>query len=139
VLITFTVPAPPKTKPAEFFAFLQQQGYLRVWLDDAIMRTDEAPQIKRLPALVPVIQDRITINDENRARLSEALETALRFGKGSVQIYNPQTKAQHPHSAGWHCAHCDIDITPPTPGLFQFQSPTWRVQRLPRVRANDRD
>ncbi|HEX8310078.1 MAG TPA: excinuclease ABC subunit A, partial [Chthoniobacteraceae bacterium] len=123
VLITFTVPAPPKTKPAEFFAFLQQQGYLRVWLEEAIVRTDEPPQVKRLPALVPVIQDRITINAENRARLAEALETALRFGKGRVQIYNPQSKAQHLHSAGWHCAHCDIDITPPTPGLFSFNHP----------------
>src|SRR5207253_7630609 len=24
---------------------------------------------------------------------------------------------------GWHCAHCDIDIRPPTPGLFSFNNP----------------
>ena len=25
-----------------------------------------------------------------------------------------------PFSTGWHCAHCDLDIRPPTPGLFSF-------------------
>ena len=39
VLITFDIPAPPKTKTAEFFQFLQQQGYLRVWLGNEIRRT----------------------------------------------------------------------------------------------------
>jgi excinuclease ABC subunit A len=29
----------------------------------------------------------------------------------------------HPFSTGWHCAHCDIEITPPSPGLFSFNNP----------------
>ena len=124
LLVTFTVPAPPKTVPSEFFTFLQQQGYLRVWLDEAVVRTDEPAALKKLPALVPVIQDRVTVNEENRSRLCEAIETALRFGKGRVQIQNPSSKSQHPYSTGWHCAHCDLDITPPTPGLFSFNHPT---------------
>src|SRR6187549_462370 len=41
VLITFAVPLPEKTKPADFFAFLNSQGYLRVLLDGATIRTDE--------------------------------------------------------------------------------------------------
>ena len=28
----------------------------------------------------------------------------------------------HPFSTGWHCAHCDIEIAPPTPGLFSFNN-----------------
>ena len=28
-----------------------------------------------------------------------------------------------PFSTGWHCAHCDLDIRPPTPGLFSFNNP----------------
>src|SRR2546421_4446136 len=38
VLITFWVSVPPKTKPLEFFEFLQQQGYLRVWLNGEVVR-----------------------------------------------------------------------------------------------------
>ena len=28
-----------------------------------------------------------------------------------------------PFSTGWHCAYCDLDIRPPTPGLFSFNNP----------------
>src|SRR6266513_2318257 len=124
VLITFWVAVPAKTEPRTFFEFLQQQGYLRVWIDNEIVRVDEDPKkIKRLNARVQVIQDRIAITQENRPRLVEALETALRFGKGKVNIVDLDAKAEHPFSTGWHCAHCDIDIRPPTPGLFSFNNP----------------
>jgi excinuclease ABC subunit A len=127
ILVTFAVPAPPGTKPADFFAFLNQQGYLRVWLDGAIIRTDEPTKAARLPALVQVIQDRVTIAEEARPRFTEAIETALRLGGGKIAILtphaNPAPASQVPFSTGWHCAHCDIDITPPTPGLFSFNHP----------------
>jgi len=124
VLITFWVSVPAKTEPRKFFEFLQQQGYLRVWIDSEIVRVDDDPKkIRRLGARVQVIQDRIAITQENHARLIEALETALRFGKGKVNIVDVETKTEHPFSTGWHCAHCDIDIRPPTPGLFSFNNP----------------
>ena len=28
-----------------------------------------------------------------------------------------------PFSTGWHCAYCDLDIRPPTVGLFSFNNP----------------
>ncbi len=127
LLVTFAAPAPAGTAPAEFFAFLHQQGYLRVWIDGEIHRLDEAPKVKRLPAQVQVIQDRIVAAEENRSRLSEAIETALRFGKGKTTLVGPSAAdgkpALLPFSTGWHCAHCDVDIVPPTPGLFSFNHP----------------
>jgi excinuclease ABC subunit A len=168
VLITFWVSVPPKTQPREFFDFLQQQGYLRVWIDGKVVRTDADLKIKRLGARVQVIQDRIAIRDENRTRLTEAIETALRFGKDRINVVSiaetpnaerrtptsesvrehgaqlrkrsratgrtsegSQSAIRHPQSAidelpfstGWHCAHCDLDIRPPTTGLFSFNNP----------------
>jgi excinuclease ABC subunit A len=161
VLVTFWVAVPPKTQPRDFFAFLQQQGYLRVWIDNQVVRVDSDAKIKRLGARVQVIQDRIAIDDQNRARLVEAIETALRFGKGKINIVSlPEKENAHrptsnvspsrralraggqrstaeadsqsairdpqlemPFSTGWHCAHCDVDVRPPTPGLFSFNNP----------------
>ena len=135
VLVTFWVAVPAKTAPRAFFDFLQQQGYLRIWIDDQVVRVDTDPKIKRLGARVQVIQDRIAITEENRPRLVEAIETALRFGKGQVNIIpiaeNAQRSTDHrtlitahiPFSTGWHCAYCDLDIRPPTPGLFSFNNP----------------
>ena len=127
---------PPKTEPQKFFEFLQQQGYLRVWLDNEIVRVDEDPKkIKRLGARVQVIQDRIAITTENRARLIEAIETALRFGKGKINVVaiskqatgnkeeNPsafKSDIRNPFSTGWHCAHCD-SISVRRRRAFQFQ------------------
>ncbi len=139
ILITFWVAVPVKTQPRAFFDFLQQQGYLRVWIEDKVVRVDADPKIKRLGARVQVIQDRIAITEENRARLVEAIETALRFGKGKINIIpsveagvspaistnaaDTAATAALPFSTGWHCAHCDLDIRPPTPGLFSFNNP----------------
>jgi excinuclease ABC subunit A len=123
-LITFWISVPPKTEPRKFFEFLQQQGYLRVWIDNEVVRVDVEPtKSLRLGPRVQVIQDRIAMTQENRARLLEAFETALRFGKGKVNVVDLDKKAEHPFSAGWHCAHCDLDIRPPTPGLFSFNNP----------------
>jgi excinuclease ABC subunit A len=122
-LINFWVAVPAKTEPRAFFEFIQKQGYLRVWIDNEIVRVDSDKKIKRLGARVQVVQDRIEITPANSARLTEALETALRFGKDRVNIVDLDAKTDHPFSTGWHCAHCDIDIRPPTPGLFSFNSP----------------
>ena len=144
VLITFWVAVPPKTEPRKFLEFLQQQGYLRVWINDEVVRVDDAAKIKRFGGRVQVIQDRIAIRKEDRVRLVESLETALRFGKGKVNVVSipetgnrkPETSESNeklsgirspvseiPFSTGWHCAHCDLDIRPPSPGLFSFNNP----------------
>ena len=154
VLITFWVAVPSGTEPRKFFDFLQQQGYLRVWIDNKVVRVDDPnPKIKRLGARVQIVQDRIAITRENRTRLVEAVETALRFGKGKINVIpisenaerptpNAQRRTDHrpvrcslgeggslitghefPFSTGWHCAWCDLDIRPPTVGLFSFNNP----------------
>ena len=151
VLLTFWVSVPPKTEPQAFFDFIQQQGYLRVWIDDEIVRVDSSKRVKRLGARVQVIQDRITVSEANRTRLVESIETALRFGKDKINVIAipdtgyriPESEESHqrrdsvlsaignrqsaitemPFSTGWHCAHCDLDIRPPTPGLFSFNNP----------------
>src|SRR5205814_6201239 len=66
----------------------------------------------------------------------------LRFGKGKINIIPFRVEAgvppgilktaahtaaatgrEFPFSTGWHCAHCDLDIRPPSPGLFSFNNP----------------
>ncbi len=121
IVVTFGITVPIGTLPADFFAFLRQQGYLRVWLDSRMTRTDEPPEIRGLPAIVPVIQDRLTVSAENHSRLNEAIEAALRFGSGKIQVVHEGSG--HPFSTGWHCPHCDIAIRAPSPGLFSFNNP----------------
>ena len=66
VLVTLPVPVPAKTSAADFFPFLQAQGYLRVLLFGETLRTDEPAPIKKaaLPPIVPVIQDRLKLDPD---------------------------------------------------------------------------
>jgi len=136
-LILFPVSVPKDTASADFAAFLQAQGFVRIWLYGQIVRLDEITE-RKLPVQVMVVQDRVTLDAKQRARMSEAVEAAIRFGKGKVVVafevsgskshvsraesanLNPETLNL---SADWSCAACDITLPAPTPGLFSFNSP----------------
>jgi excinuclease ABC subunit A len=127
-MVVFPVPVPEKAQALDFAQFLQAQGFLRVWLYGEVVRVDEAEAFgkRQLPGQVHVVQDRVTISQENAPRMSEALETALRFGKGRVTLVPvaEKTQAQPLHfSTARHCAQCDVDLPEPTAGLFSFNSP----------------
>ncbi len=123
ILVTFGVPVPTGTKPDDFFAFLNQQGFLRVWLNQEPIRTDTKTKLTKLPAVVPVIQDRLTVDASNENRLLEAIEQALKYGKGQLTVVGLNPIEDHRFSKGWHCPYCDTDIRPPSPGLFSFNNP----------------
>jgi excinuclease ABC subunit A len=148
-LILFPVAVPKDAVTADFAAFLQAQGFLRVWLYGNVIRLDEADALKgrKLPAQVMVVQDRVVLEAKQRARVSEALEAALRYGKGKVaasiesgvsslksqvssspssdtvsSTLNFKPETLH-FSTDWSCADCGITLPAPTPGLFSFNSP----------------
>ncbi|HYF35362.1 MAG TPA: excinuclease ABC subunit UvrA, partial [Prosthecobacter sp.] len=129
-LIGFGVPVPKGTKVEEFFPFLESQGYLRVWLYGEVVRTDETANLKgrKLPAIVLVIQDRLTLDVSQKPRLSEAVEAALRLGKGQLTaVLTPpgdeSSVTSIAFSTDWRCADCDLKLPAPTPGLFSFNNP----------------
>ncbi len=128
-LIGFGVAVPKDTKIDDFFPFLQAQGYLRLWIYGELIRTDEPAAMKgrKLPAVVLVVQDRITLEKKNTARLSEAIEAALRLGKGQISVVLGDLKSEitdlKSFSTDWRCADCDLKLPAPTPGLFSFNNP----------------
>ena len=127
-MVLFGVAVPANSGVEDFFAFLQSQGYVRVLLYGEALRTDEPAVFKRkLPGIVPVVQDRIVLDPAGKMRLTEAIEAALRYGKGTMSVAL-QAKGggemQHlSFSTDWRCANCDLKLPEPTPGLFSFNNP----------------
>ncbi|MEM1442465.1 MAG: excinuclease ABC subunit UvrA, partial [Verrucomicrobiota bacterium] len=123
LLVLFAVPVPSKTRPADFFEFLQQQGYLRSWIFGEAHRSDSPDKYtkKSLPAQVDVIQDRVA--PSRRSRFLEALERALDLGKGLVSIVEPESGDRLSFSRGWLSPETGTELKPPTPGLFSFNNP----------------
>ncbi len=123
LLIVFGVDVPAGTKVADFFEFLQQQAYLRVWIYGKAYRVDEPASYERqsLPGRVEVIQDRIA--PSRRSRFLEALERALDLGKGIVSIVDPESGKHVAFSRNWTSPETGTELKPPTPGLFSFNNP----------------
>ncbi|MEW5880536.1 MAG: excinuclease ABC subunit UvrA [Pseudomonadota bacterium] len=131
VVITFPVRVPRNFKEDEVRAHLQAQGYTRVHGE----RSDAEGRI------LDVVQDRLRIGDAQRQRVAEAVEAALRFGGGRVDVHvlgsgeSPSSQssalATGDGAAGtvWrfsddlHCADCDIHYAEPNPSTFSFNSP----------------
>ena len=113
VLVTFTIEVPENFTPDEVEQLLAQQGYTRI----------HAREGRRLE----VIQDRVRLAATQRARLIEALETALRHGRGRVSVRSldaaGNAAAPWRFSSELHCADCDIHYQEPTPNHFSFNSP----------------
>jgi excinuclease ABC subunit A len=109
VLVTFTVPVPENFSREEIEAFLARQGYTRIHA--------------RTKTAVEVVQDRIVFAPENRARIVEALEAALKVGNGHVAVRVADGDGVLKFSAHRHCAHCDIDYEDCIPNTFSFNSP----------------
>ncbi|HXV11084.1 MAG TPA: excinuclease ABC subunit UvrA, partial [Burkholderiales bacterium] len=119
--ITFPVPVPKNFSVEEVKELLQRQGYTRFHAEGG--------------DFLEVIQDRFRASPDERARIIEALEAALRIGQGRVNIYPALNSGDTHHSspithhAAWkystdlHCADCDIHYQDPTPSFFSFNSP----------------
>ena len=113
LLVCFPVPVPPKMKPALLRAELDKQGYSRIHSES--------------PRLFTVVQDRLRLRADDRARLVEALETAARAGHGRLSVHVLDDAGDElacwPWSTDLHCANCDLHYDDATPAQFSFNSP----------------
>ena len=106
---------PKNFKEAEVRKLLEAQNYTRIH-----ERSDDTLQ---------VVQDRLRLGNAERARVMESIETALRMGRGRVNLLvvnaddPPKTLEAWKYSSELHCADCDITYRDPVPSLFSFNSP----------------
>jgi excinuclease ABC subunit A len=71
---------------------------------------------------VEVVADRLVARPEDRGRLVEALEAALRKGGGEAAVVTRDGE-RLPFSRGLRCASCRLRFREPRPGMFSFNNP----------------
>lgn len=126
VLITFPIVVPTGSKSSELFPFLNAQGYLRVFIDGVVYRTDDdsLAEIPKLKPSITVVQDRLSLHPQNEARLLEALEAAFALGKGHASIFPAENPSVgRAFSTNWTNPKTGFTLRAPTPALFSFNSP----------------
>ena len=112
LVLAFPVEVPKNFSEAEILQLLERQGYTRIHA--------------RNGNVLEVVQDRIRMSSAERARVMEAIEAALKVGRGRVNVHVAGEQAPAPvwrFSSDLHCAECDIHYADPNPSLFSFNSP----------------
>ena len=112
-----------KGEYAEVFRDIKRQGFVRARVDGALRDVDEPVALdKKRAHTIEVVVDRLTLEPEVKARLTESIETALKVGKGIVIIARG-SRSDLLFSELYACATCGFSFEELSPRLFSFNSP----------------
>ncbi len=111
---------------SDLFDDIRRQGFVRVRVDGNIYSIDEVPALDRYRLHdIDLVVDRVVIEDRARQRITEAVEIALKAGKGFVilSVLDRDTWKDLLFSEHMACPFCNISYPEIEPRLFSFNSP----------------
>jgi excinuclease ABC subunit A len=110
----------------ELFEGARKQGFVRAVVDGELIELAEPPKLNRkMNHDVSVVVDRLVAKREDRGRLADSLETALRLADGLVEVVKhlgdkPETQL---FSEKYGCPNCGLSLPELEPRHFSFNSP----------------
>ncbi|MVT09543.1 excinuclease ABC subunit UvrA [Chitinophaga tropicalis] len=108
----------------ELFEQLRKQGYLKVRVDGEIMDLKDRMQVDRYKIHeIELVVDRIQVQDDARARISQSVQKALQMGKGLLFILDNDSGKVSQYSKQLMCVDTGISYEEPSPNTFSFNSP----------------
>src|SRR5689334_4670894 len=88
----------------ELFETVRKQGFIRAYVDDELIEVANPPKLnRRLNHTISVVVDRLSVRHEDRGRLADSVETALKLADGIVEIANAGTSAVEMFSERYGC------------------------------------
>ena len=103
---------------------LAREGFVRARVDGTIVELADGVRVKLDPKerhTIEAVVDRLVIDDKIRVRLSDSVETALKWGEGillTLHQFSEEPKAQSPKSKGEPAASAPRPSTP-DPGWIE--------------------
>jgi excinuclease ABC subunit A len=110
----------------ELFEAARKQGFVRAWVDGEVIELSDPPKLnRRMNHDVSVIVDRLVLKADDRGRLADSIETALKLADGMVEVVSVQGSARESamFSERYGCPHCGISLPEMEPRHFSFNSP----------------
>ena len=105
----------------EIFDDLKARGFARVLVDGKLHRVDEVPKLdKKLKHTIELVVDRVTVRAEDRGRIAESVELALKEGKGEMRVDREGGKSIAFSELRMHCG---VSFPALSPQSFSFNSP----------------
>jgi len=114
-----------KGEHIELLGQLMAEGFSKVRINDEIYTINKVPLLeKNKKHNISVLVDQLMIDktDDCKQRLTESIETTLRFSKGSVDIVCDENeyRLSNKHS----CPICDYSVQELEPKIFSFNNPS---------------
>ncbi|MEP6765299.1 MAG: excinuclease ABC subunit UvrA [Gemmatimonadaceae bacterium] len=110
----------------ELFEGARKQGFVRAIVDDELIELSDPPKLnRRLNHSIAVIVDRLVVKIDDRGRLTDSVETALRLADGIVEVvrYDGAKPVTEMFSERYGCPNCGISLPELEPRHFSFNSP----------------
>jgi excinuclease ABC subunit A len=110
----------------ELFEEMRKKGFVRARVDGELIELQAPPKLaRRQNHDIAVVVDRLVVRADDRQRLADSIETALRTAEGVVEVDAHAEGEVTPHLFSEHyaCARCGINIPELEPRQFSFNSP----------------
>jgi excinuclease ABC subunit A len=112
----------------ELFEEVRRKGFVRAKVDGEVVDLQDPPQLaRRQNHDIAVVVDRLVVREEDRQRLADSVETALRTAEGIVEVdvHRGGVEAPEVHLFSEHyaCPTCGVSIPELEPRQFSFNSP----------------
>jgi excinuclease ABC subunit A len=106
----------------ELFEEISKDGFTKVRVDGEIREIEDGMKVDRYKIHnIEIVVDRLVVSPEARARLSDSLEIALKFGDGVVIVdMNGEDILMSKKNS---CPVCGSSYEEPAPNSFSFNSP----------------
>ena len=102
---------------------LHQQGYMRARIDGTLYWLEETVELdKKRRHTIECLIDRMKVREDNRSRLSEAVEMALKLSDGFVLLVS-EGMPDNELTEKYVCPVCEISLPDIEPRLFSFNAP----------------
>ncbi|MEN7550289.1 excinuclease ABC subunit UvrA [Rapidithrix thailandica] len=110
----------------ELFVQLRKQGFNKVRVDGEISELLPKMQVDRYKTHdIEVVVDRVVVKGDDKYRLTQSVNTAMKIGKGVMMVYLPEESenAVKHFSKFLMCPTSGVSYDEPAPNLFSFNSP----------------
>ncbi|HEX4469460.1 MAG TPA: excinuclease ABC subunit UvrA [Gemmatimonadaceae bacterium] len=108
----------------ELFETVRKQGFIRAYVDGDLIEVSDPPKLnRRQNHTIEVVVDRLIVRAEDRGRLADSLETALKLADGLVQVSRADDEHVELFSERYGCPTCGISLPELEPRHFSFNSP----------------
>lgn len=121
---------------------VQKEGFVRMRIDGEVMPITDIPELdENKKHNIEIVIDRLVVRDLKkkvqklksgqeidipnpaRTRLSDSIETALKFGEGLMLVTDNDTGKSQIYSEHFACNDCHVNVPEISPRSFSFNSP----------------